>query len=677
MTVLRTACPLDCPDGCTLEVEVTDGRLVRVDAPAADLDDATLNPLTQGFICKKVKGHAARVYGPDRVLTPLIRTGAKGAGEFREASWDEALDLVAGRIGDAVADDPATVVPYLYNSSAGELATGLLGRRFWAALGATEVDLTICAATAAEAWEMTFGAMQGADPLDVVHSRLVVVWGANPAISNTHFPPLVQRARANGATVVVVDPRRTAMARRADLHLPVRPGTDVVLALAVAAELGERRLVPNAFTDAHVVGVEAHLDACRPWTVDRAAGICGLDPDDIVALADLVAERRPGFWRLGWGMERNRNGGSAVRSVLALAALTGAFGQLGSGVLLSTDHDLDWDIEAVWDAVSGPVGAPGALGRGEGRRHLNQNRLGAALTEPGEEAPVRVLFVQGANPAVMNPAQAKVLAGLARDDLFTVVHDQVMTDTARYADVVLPATTHFEISDVAVPYGSFVAQGFRPVVDRVGQSRPNDEVTSALAARMGFAAGPGEAFDPSPERMLAVALPGGVPDASVTQTAGTAVQFRDVWPATDDARVHLVADPDAVARGVAALPTFTALASDLPLTLISPANSKTINSIFGETDGPSAALHLHPDDAAARNLVDGQEVRLWSHEGEIVVSLAVDADLRPGVASLPKGLWRRALGGGFTGNLFTPDTLSDLAGGACFNDARVEVSALP
>ena len=490
MTIRRTACPLDCPDGCTLEVEVSDGRLVRVDAAPADAADDTVSPFTQGFICKKVKGHHHRVYGPDRVLTPLVRTGPKGVGAFRPASWDEALDLVAARIGAALADDPATVVPYLYNSSAGSLGAGRLGPLLWHALGASEVDHTICAASTGRAWAMTFGSMPGADPLDVVHSQLVVVWGANPAIANTHFPPLVQRARKNGAALVVVDPRRTAMAKRADLHLAVRPGTDVVLAMAVADELRRRGAVDRNFTDAHADGVDDYLEACRPFPLARAAEQCGVEADTISAFVDLLAERRPAYWRTGWGMERNRNGGSAVRAVFALPVLTGAFGRLGSGVHLHTAHDLPWRSGALVDAVLGPVGAPGSVARDRPRRHVNQNLLGQLLVAPGAEPPVAVLVVQGANPAVMNPAQAKVLAGLARDDLFTVVHDQVLTDTARYADVVLPATTHFETPDVIVPYGSYTAQAVEPAIDRVGQSRTNDEVTAGLAASPRRAANP-------------------------------------------------------------------------------------------------------------------------------------------------------------------------------------------
>ena len=678
MTVLRTACPLDCPDGCTLDVEVLDGRLTRVDAAPVDVDDVTVNPLTQGFICKKVKGHVARVYSPERVLTPLVRTGDKGEGAFRAASWDEALDLVATRVGEAVADDPATVVPYLYNSSAGVLGAGLLSHLLWDALGTSHVDHTICAASTGRAWAMTFGSMPGADLFDVVHAQLVVVWGANPAISNTHFPPLVHQARSNGAALVVVDPRRTAMAKRADLHLAVRPGTDVVLALAVAGELARRGAVDVGFTAAHADGVEEYLAACAPWPIDRAAEACGIDQDDIVAFVDLLAHRRPAFWRTGWGMERNRNGGSAVRAVLALPVLTGAFGQLGAGVHLHTGHDLEWDHGALCDSVLGVAGAPGSTPRGRPRRRVNMNRLGQLLIDPDPEPPVRVLFVQGANPAAMNPAQAKVLAGLARDDLFTVVHDQVLTDTARFADVVLPATTHFERRDVAVPYGAFVTQELAPVIDRVGESWSNDEVSAGLAGRLGFARGPGEAFDPTPERVLGLALPGGVAESVSTQVPGGGVQFRDVWPDHPEGRARLVASPGAQAHGVPAVPRYAELDAALPLTLVTPATAKTINSIFGDTDGPAPVVRLHPDDAAHRSLADGQRVRVWNADGEIEVALVVDGDLRPGVASMPKGLWRRSVAGGFTANLFAPDTLNDLAGGACFNDARVEVSpALP
>jgi len=692
MTVLRTACPLDCPDGCTLEVEVVDGRLVRIDAPAAagadGSADPTVNPVTQGFICKKVKGHPARVYSPERVMTPLVRSGPKGSGQFRPASWDEALDLVADRVREALDDDPATVVPYLYNSSAGALSAGPLSRLLWSELGASEVHHTICAATASKAWELTFGSMLGADLLDVVHAQLVVIWGANPAISNTHLPPLVNQARRAGATLVVVDPRRTAMARRADLHVAPRPGTDVVLAMAVAAELDRRGLVDRAFTDAHASGVDEYLAACAEWTPERASAICDVPEGQLSELVQLLGSRRPAFWRPGWGLERNRNGGSAVRAVLALPVLAGSFGQLGAGVHLHTDHDLEWDSMALRRAV---LGTDDERSRHAGRpapdrRAVNMNQLGALLTEPGDQPPVRVLFVQGANPAVMNPAQAKVLAGLAREDLFTVVHDQVLTDTARSADVVLPATTHFEVDDVAVPYGAYVAQTMPAVIDRVGESRTNDEVTAGLASRLGYDASPGGPFDPSISRLRSLLLPDGLSDDVVVRSPHRSLQFRDLWPGFADRRAHLVAEADAgVATdgGPARVPCYAELEAVAPLALLTPATATTINSIFGESHDASkgrAAIHLHPADAAQRGLVDGQAVRVSDGRAELHTVVAVDADLRQGVATLPKGLWHGAFAGpsgrGYTANVFAPDALSDLAGGATFNDARVEVTAV-
>src|SRR3954453_6852619 len=307
MTVTEhvTACPLDCPDTCSLTVTVTDGRMTKVDA-------APGNPLTDGYICQKVKHHARRVYAPERVLTPLIRTGPKGEGSFRAASWDEALDLVVERLRDAeTRHGPESVVPFVYNSSA-PLLQDEAGERLWRRFGASRLRHTVCAATHGAAYHVVFGDMFPADPFDVEHSQLVVVWGANPTVSNIHFPPLVTRAqREHGATLVVVDPRRTAMAARADLHLAIRPGTDVVLAYAVAHELERQGLLATQFLADHATGVDEFLAAARAFPVPVAAGICGVPPEDIERLAALLGTVRPGVVRLGWGPERNRNGGSA------------------------------------------------------------------------------------------------------------------------------------------------------------------------------------------------------------------------------------------------------------------------------------------------------------------------------------------------------------------------------
>jgi anaerobic selenocysteine-containing dehydrogenase len=645
-----TACPLDCPDTCSLTVTVDSGRLVRVDAGPG-------NPLTDGFICQKVKHHARRVYAPERVLTPLVRTGPKGAAEFRTASWDEALDLAAERLRDAQARFGAeSIVPYVYNSSAPAMQS-LLVDRFFKRLGASRVDHTICAATHGMAWNEMFGGMLSADPRDVVHARLVVVWGANPTVSNVHFPPLVNEARRAGARVIVVDPRRTAMARRADRHLAPLPGTDVVLALAMAAHLDRAGLVDDAFVEQHTEGYDDFIDAARRWTPEAAEAICGVAAAEIVEAAEELAASRPGYFRIGWGLERNRNGGSACAAAFALPLITGQFGVPGSGIFAS--------LSGAMPLTTGP--SDPAERHTPRPRHVNMNRLGAMLCDRELDPPIAVLFVQGANPAASNPNQRAVHSGLARDDLFTVVHDQVLTDTARFADVVLPATTHFEARDVAASYGAYVLQETPAVIDRVGESRTNNEVGSALAARFGY---PADRFDPDPAVVLegAVTDGNGATGARTVRDDGATVQFRDTFPTFASKRARL--------SGLSQIgvPTFQVLDDAYPLALLSPASPKAINTMFAEFDGPEPVVRVNPDDAAARGIEDGALVRVFNAAAEIELAMRIDPDLRRGVVTISKGLWCSALPGGLTANSLVPDTLSDLAGGATFNDARVEVA---
>jgi anaerobic selenocysteine-containing dehydrogenase len=648
-----TACPLDCPDTCSLAVTVTDGRLTKVDA-------APGNPFTDGYICQKVKHHARRVYAPERVMTPLLRTGPKGAGTFRAATWDEALELVVDRLRAAEAGaGPQSVVPFVYNSSA-PLLQDEAGERLWRRFGASRIRHTVCAATHGAAYSVVFGDMFSADPFDVEHSQLIVVWGANPTVSNIHFPPIVTRAqRERGATVVVVDPRRTAIAARADLHLAVRPGTDVVLAYAVANELERQGLLAHQFLAAHATGVEEFLDAARAWPASRAAEVCGVPVAGIARLAELLGTVRPGVVRLGWGPERNRNGGSACVAVLALPVLAGQFGVPGSGVIAS----LGTATPLAWDARE-----PDTPAERRGTRSFGMNDFGAALCDPTLDPPIDVLFVQGSNLAVSTPDQQAVLRGLAREDLFTVVHDQVLTDTARYADVVLPATTHFETHDVAASYGTYVLQETRPVIDRVGESRSNNELAADLACRLGYDL---TRFDVDRAAILERCLrdDGSYDGARAVRPPGGTVQFRDTSPSHPDGRARLASMPS---LGV---PRYEALDDAYPLALITPATAKTINSMFGEFQPAEASVHLHPDDAAARDLADGDEVVVRNDRAEVHTTLRVDRALRPGVVSMPKGSWCRDFAGGLTANALTPATLSDLADGACFNDARVEVVA--
>jgi len=649
---MKTACSLDCPDSCSLEATVEDGRLIALDAAPNGA-----NPNTDGWICAKVKHTPQLLHGRDRLTTPKRRAGRKGSGDFVEITWEDALDEFAHRVGMAVDSHGwASVVPYLYSSSAGNLGRAGLSPLVWEYLGAARTDITICAATVGEAWDRTYGTMPSADPQDLQYSELIVVWGANPNVSHPHLAPVIEQRRRAGTKVIVVDPRRTPIAARADLHLAVRPGTDGVLAMAIAALLQRNGHVDRAFVDRWVDGADEYLAACQEWTVARAAEVCDIDAIDIERFAEMYGTIRPAMLRVGWGQERNRNGGSASRAVFALPALAGQFGVAGCGVFGSISGGVGYEEEAIRLGIVGDVPVPE-------RRPINMNRLGRILTDD-EGGRVEVLFVQGSNPAATCPEQSIVLHGLARDDLFTVVHDLTMTDTARFADLVLPATSQFEVDEVVGSYGSFVMQEAPAVIPRVGESRTNDEVSVGVGIRLGLDR---HQWDPSPQRIRRMALGGRVLPFVKRPTGGT-VQFRDVDPG---GRVQLLCEAD----GVDPLPAYRAIdRPDLPITLITPATSRTTSSMFGNIAPATADVHLHPDDAAARGLATGDRAQITDGRYTIEAVVSVDTTLRPGLATMPKGMWCRDGHNGFTANVFAPDHLSDLAGGASFNDARVEVS---
>lgn len=663
--VLTTACPLDCPDGCSLAVTVDDGRITAIDADTGP--DA--NPFTQGYICKKVKHQARRVYAPERILTPLIATGPKGSGEFRSASWDEAIGLIAARVRATIdSDGVRAVVPYLYSSSAGILAADGLTPLLFERLGCPEVEHTICAATASAAWRQVYGGMLSADPFDLEHSKLVVVWGANPNASNTHLIPLITKAvKGNGARVVVVDPRRTGVAARADLHLAIRPGTDVVLAYAVARLLGRNAAVDKAFLKNKTEGSDRFLEAAEEWTVERAAVECGIDGVQIETFASMLAEHSPAMLRIGWGLERNRNGGSGCVGVLSMWALTGHFGVLGSGIIKSTSGAAPVDTGRLW---------PTDVVRGD-RPTLSMNDVGLALhghdvgagphrlAEPWPQT--KVLFVQGANPAATAMDQGAFMAGMERADLFTVVHDQVLTDTAIRADIVLPATTQFEAADMASAYGTFSLQQIKPVIGRVGESMTNDEVAALLAVRLGL---PANEFDPDPGRLTERVRTDQRSDSRTTlREPGTTIQFIDVHPSFSDgssrARLH-------TPTSELPLPCYVAPGGN-GLAMLTPSSNRTINSMFAEFDPPEAAISIHPTDAGERQIADGDQVRVFNDLGEIRVVARLDGSVRPGVTSIPKGLWCKSFDNGRTPNSLISRGINDLVAGACFNDSRIQI----
>jgi anaerobic selenocysteine-containing dehydrogenase len=657
---VSTACPLDCPDSCSLTVSLSDGRVVA-------LDGGDANPVTAGYICGKVRRFAERMYGPDRLLRPGFRLGPPGSGEFRWVSWDEAL----GRVADAMREardrwGAESVLPFCYGGSNGLLTQDTTDARLFRRFGASRLARTLCASTTGAASQSLYGKMPSVTYADYVHAKLIVVWGANPSVSGIHLVPFIREAQRAGAALVVVDPRSTPLARLADLHLEVRPGSDVAVALAMHRHLFESGLADAAFLEQHTTGAGRLRERARGWTFDRAAEVAGVSAERLASLAGMYAAASPALIRCGWGLERNRNGGSAAAAILALPAVAGKFGVRGGGFTLSNSGS--WGITKTW---IGAEEAPARL--------VNMNHLGRMLTEP-VDPPVNVLFVYNCNPLATVPHQNLVRKGLERDDLTTIVFDQVMTDTARYADIVLPATTFLEQYDFARAYGPISLQMVRPVVDAIGEARPNVEVFAELEARLGL----DQAGEPRDEldMMLRVidGLPGGIGDAiradvPAAPPFGTApVQFADVFPRTPDGKVHLF--PEDLDRGAPmglyAYQPDPATAR-FPLALISPSNDKAISSSLYELVRRTAALTLHPEDAHERSIAEGDTVRVFNDLGSVTCHAAVSPTLRPGTVALPKGLWSRHTLNGSTANALTPDTLSDLGAGACFNDARVQV----
>ncbi len=659
----HSVCPLDCPDTCSLNVTVEDGRVTKVDASAR-------NPFTDGYICAKVRRYPEYMYSPLRILQPMKRTGAKGDGEFQPISWDAALTLIAEKWRAIIAQDGAeAILPYHYGGSSGVLGEDAMDARFFQRLGASELLKTICAAPTGAVSRLMYGPMFGVPLEDYVHAKTILLWGVNPSATNIHLMPILQAAQEQGASIAVVDPRRTATARRADLHLAPKPGTDVVLALSMIHHLIQTERVDRDFIAEHVAGFDALSKVAAQYPITTAASICDVDARDIEALVDAYAAASPAVVRCGWGVERNRNGGNAVRAVLALPAVAGKFGVRGGGYTMSLSKAAPIDREAVSrpDLRRRPV------------RQINMTQLGRVLTEL-RDPPIRSLFVYNANPVAVTPDQNRIIRGLKRDDLFTVVHDTVMTDTARYADLVLPAPSMLEQPDLHKAYGHYHMQYSEAVIAPLGEAMSNHNLFCTLAAAMGFAE---PEFKVSAEELACQAIDtasplwsAASPDDLLRDGISTpsllrqgVVQFGNVFPATASGRVELMA-------GEMGPITYETSSGKFPLTLLSPASSKTINSIFGEFLLRDPRVSLNTADAAARGINEGDLVRVHNELGEVHVRASVGDTIRTGVASIPKGMWCASSRNGSSVTALVPDHLTDIGDGACFNDARVEVERL-
>ena len=668
-TRIRTTCTLDCPDSCALEVTVADGKIARIQAAPAE---ANGHPNTQGFICNKVGQFDRRVYHETRLLHPMRRVGRKGEAQFERITWDEAISTIIGKFREIVSRWGAeAILPYHYDGSNGLLSHDFLDAYFFAKLGASRLARTLCAAPAGAVAKGMYGEMPGVAFQDYPSARAILIWGANPRISNIHLVPYLRQAKKNGAFVAVVDPIRNFNPGEIDLHLPVYPGADLPVALAMIRWWAREGRLDRAFLAEHADGLEALLSVADEWTVDRAAAEARVPASAIRELARAFADASPAVIRVGWGIERNQNGGQALAAVMAMPALLGKFGLRGGGYTLSNSGLAKLDRTKLFGADSPP--AKWAT------RELNMSQLGDLLTT-GMAPPVKSLFVYDCNPVATAPDQNAILRGLAREDLFTVVHEQVMTDTARFADILLPAVTFLEQHEIKRSYGSYMVGGVQPVIEACGEARPNEWLFARLGRAMGFSDEPfgwdtatslqkvAEAFSLQGQPCdLSATAEGGIQNYSFP--GGGPVQFESLRPLTPDGKIHL-APP---ALGPAPFVYEPVNNDRFPLALVSASNNKMISSTLGEFNYPELRLALHPADAATRGIAEGDEVRVFNSLGEVICRAHISDRLRDGVCGLPKGAWRKSSRNGQTSTALCPQHVNAVAGGACFNDARVQV----
>ncbi len=668
-----SVCPLDCPDTCSLAVTVSGDQVQAVRG-------SKVNPITHGAICAKVaNSYPEFVHGPNRLRYPLRRIGPKGKGSFERTSWDQALDIIHDRVGRVIERyGPQAVLPLNYAGPHGMLAGDSMSLRFFHGLGASLLSRNpLCGGIRSAAYAGTFGATPGTPLQQVSLAKLIIVWGNNATVCNLHLMRQINAAKRKGARLVVIDPRRVKVAEQAQLHLPVRPGTDVVLAWAIAVELERLGGLDRAFIDEHVLGFDAFMEAARGYPPERAAQICGVELNDIRTLARWYEEASPAVIAWGNGLERNQNGGSGLRAIAALPALAGKFGVAGGGLVGGAGHAFPKTLDRLTRADFVPPKT----------RTINILDVGRLLLDDHLDPPIKALFIYNHNPLIVHPDQNRMKRALAREDVFVAGIEVAMTDSMGYADVVLPAGTHFEHADLYCAYGQQYLQRGEPVIPPVGESLPNTEIFRRLAARFGLT---DPAFRASDTELMDAALNSDDPrmqglkssqipvDQAIKMVYGGAepVLFGNVAPRTRSGKIELLS-ADLGDRYGALLPGYRPLVSHYPLTLITPASDKRITSTFGglAVSDPTPVLEMNPDDAARRGLTDGTWVRVWNDLGEVFLPLQITTVVRPGVVCSEKGAWLRTSPNGQTVSALAPTHKADIADGACFNDARVEVQA--
>jgi len=667
--VVRAACPHDCPDTCAMLVTVEDGRAVRVQGDPE-------HPTTHGALCTKVSRYAERSYHPERVLTPLKRVGAKGSGQFVPVSWDEALDDIAARLKAIAARDPEAILPYSYAGTMGLVQGESIAARFFHKLGASLLDRTICSSAGGDALVATYGGKVGMQVEFYAESRLILIWGSNSITSNLHFWTFAQAAKRAGAKLICIDPRRTETAEKCHQHIALLPGTDGALALGLMHELVANDWLDHDYIDRHVDGWPALRERALAWPPERAAAVCGISADEVRGLARDYAQLRPAAIRLNYGMQRVHGGGNAARLIALLPCLVGAWRHRAGGLLLSSSG---WFKSARNDAW---LQRPDLLA-GRRPRTINMSTIGDDLL--GATPKIEAVVVYNSNPVAVAPESRKVVAGFAREDLFTVVLEHFMTDTADHADYVLPATTQLEHWDVHAAYGHTYALLNQPAIAPLGESRPNTAVFRALAARLGFDE---PCFADDDETLARGAYKAEVVDFDRLLRQGWAklpiadAPFADGGFPTANGKAIVDAPgigvPDHVPNYESAQSS-PELARRFPLAMISPPARHFLNSTFVNVKSLRAIegeplLEMHPADAAARGIADGAEVQVFNERGRYRCKAEVSERARPGVVN-GLGVWWRKLGRDRTNvNELTHQRLTDIGRAPSFYDCLVEVA---
>lgn len=656
--IRHSVCALDCPDCCSLLVTVENGRATR-------LRGNPEHPITRGFLCAKVSRYLERVYSPQRLLYPQKKHG----NGWVRVGWDEAIDEIATRLKAIAAEfGPEAILPYSYGGAMGYLNGSGMDRRFFHRLAASRLDRTICAAAGGAGLKATLGSRIGMAPEDFRHSRLILVWGANIHGTNIHLWPFIAEARRRGARLVAIDPVKTRTARLADQHLEIYPGSDLALALGLAHVILAEKLEDRSYIERCTTGFDSLAALVAKYPPERVESLTGIRSDEMVQLARDYARLRPAAIRLNYGVQRSERGGAAVRAIAMLPALTGAWRERGGGLLLTTSGAFEINREAL-ECPSVHPRQP---------RLVNMSLLGWALTEL-DNPPVKALVVYNSNPAAVAPEQARVVRGLQRADLFKVVLEQFETDTAAYADFLLPVTTFLEHTDLYFAYGHYYMQLARPAIPPVGEAKSNVEIFRLLAARMGF---DDPCFQESEDQMIRGALTcsnpflNGVTLERLEAEHFVRLHLDEPFLPFAQGTVHLDAAGLEYSPPLESRLGDKELLTHYPLELVSSKNDDSLNSTFGyrdEVDAQTARLWMHPCDAVPRGIVTGDPVRVFNNRGACRLLALVCDDVRPGVVRAPSVRWNRRSPGGVGINVLTSSRLTDIGGGPTFYSCLVQV----